>query len=84
MTDTRTGSSTTHRAPVLRSPVPHGGQGRALAAAECAGLRALGWHVSRRYRVVRQVDGDGYYGIIYRPCVDGSLVHDGIYVTTTP
>lgn len=83
MTDTLAGSSTAHRAPVLRSPIPHGGRGRALTSAECADLRARGWHVSRRYRVVRQVGDSGAFGVVYRPCAGaGGLSHAGLYVAT--
>lgn len=78
----RTGNSTRNRADILNSPISRGGFGRHLTSAECRALRALGWTVSERYVVVRQVGDIDHLGIIYSPARGGGMNHTGIYVET--
>jgi len=78
----RTGNSTRSRAAILNSPISRGGFGRNLTSAECRALRALGWTVSERYVVVRQVSDIDRLGIVYYPARDGGYSHAGIYVET--
>lgn len=80
----RTGCSTGHRAPILRSPIPLGGFGRPLTSTERADLRAYGWRrVSERAIVVRDIRDNGLLGVVYYP-IQNPAVHAyssaGIYV----
>jgi hypothetical protein len=78
----RDGSRTGARAPVLNSPIPTGGFGRALTSSECRRLRALGWSCSTRWIVVRQVHDLDRLGIVYAPAAGRSWSHACIYVET--
>lgn len=78
----RIGNKTYNRAAILNSPISRGGFGRNLTSAECRALRALGWTVSERYHVVRQVSDIDRLGIIYSPARGGGMNHAGIYVKT--
>lgn len=78
----RIGNKTSNRAKILNSPIPMGGFGRTLTSAECRALRSLGWTVSERYIVTRQVSDIAELGIIYHPAPTGGYNHAGIYVRT--
>lgn len=78
----RIGNKTSRRATILNRPISAGGFGRRLTSSECVALRALGWTVSERYHVVRQVGDIDSLGIVYKPALGGGLEHAGIYVRT--
>lgn len=80
----KNGSSTRNRAPILNSPIPIGTFGRNLTSAECRALRKLGWTVSERYIVVRQIFDSGNIGIVYKPAKGKACgyYHCDIYVET--
>ena len=76
------GNSVSHRAAVLRKPIPVGGFGRTLTSTECRDLRTLGWSCSTSWIVVRQVSNMPHLGIVYQPGHERGYSHAGIYVET--
>jgi hypothetical protein len=76
----RPGGNAHHLAPILHCAIPPGHYGRSLTLAEQSRLRAMGWHPSPDYSVVRLDPASPHVGKVRRRAPGGGREDAHIYV----